>query len=430
VNAHFDRVLTDGADPSTINLSWLTQVDNWLIQNNLEQDLLFWTDPAFGVKRNGNVIQKVYDLGTTRLPRGGDYTPLTSNTTYTATGINGSAPAWVNGNSSAAGYYGNGRVNTIQRQRQITVAAVYQRTDSTIDSALFGSKGYGTSGGVESEDSQLSLMHKAGTPGTINFNLSDGIAVMHTASVPASTAAVQIAAGTYDGAQMLAYSNGVAGSPNSALNPNTNFTVFSALKGFTGDGGAAGFYSWWGRLPVLGSGSHEAMYDEGDGSYAPVYDFPDHESMFNASDLIVLDKALTAAQVTSLTALLNAHVSGSNPPPPPPPPPSPPPPPPPPTPPPPPPPPVPPTVTLSVNPTTITVGQSATLTWSATNASSCTGTNFTGSGTSGSTSVSPTVTTMYSITCVPSLAKNPSGFSVNEKWRQTTGGWSPKRIAQ
>jgi hypothetical protein len=60
------------------------------------------------------------------------------------------------------------------------------------------------------------------------------------------------------------------------------------------------------------------------------------------------------------------------------------------------------TASLSANPTTITSGQSSTLTWSSTGATSCTGTNFsTGSGTatSGSTAVSPTQTTTYTVTC-------------------------------
>ncbi len=58
-----------------------------------------------------------------------------------------------------------------------------------------------------------------------------------------------------------------------------------------------------------------------------------------------------------------------------------------------------PTASLSASPTSITAGQSSTLTWSSTNATSCTGTGFTASGTSGSVSVSPTATTNYSLTC-------------------------------
>ena len=57
------------------------------------------------------------------------------------------------------------------------------------------------------------------------------------------------------------------------------------------------------------------------------------------------------------------------------------------------------TASLSASPKTISAGQSSTLTWSSTNASSCTGSNFTVSGTSGSALVHPTVTTSYSVTC-------------------------------
>ncbi len=58
-----------------------------------------------------------------------------------------------------------------------------------------------------------------------------------------------------------------------------------------------------------------------------------------------------------------------------------------------------PTATLTVSPTSITSGQSATLTWSSTGATSCTGTGFAASGTSGSVSVSPTANASYSISC-------------------------------
>jgi hypothetical protein len=66
---------------------------------------------------------------------------------------------------------------------------------------------------------------------------------------------------------------------------------------------------------------------------------------------------------------------------------------------PPPPPPPAPTASLSANPTTISPGQSSTLSWSSTNASSCTGGGFTASGTSGSAVVDPAVTTAYLVTC-------------------------------
>jgi uncharacterized repeat protein (TIGR03803 family) len=59
-----------------------------------------------------------------------------------------------------------------------------------------------------------------------------------------------------------------------------------------------------------------------------------------------------------------------------------------------------PTATLTANPASITSGQSSTLTWSSTNATSCTGTGFsTGNAVSGSVSVTPSTTASYSVNC-------------------------------
>ena len=53
-----------------------------------------------------------------------------------------------------------------------------------------------------------------------------------------------------------------------------------------------------------------------------------------------------------------------------------------------------------VPPTQVAQGGSATLSWSSTNATSCSGTGFaTGGTTNGSTSVSPSVKTTYTLTC-------------------------------
>lgn len=58
------------------------------------------------------------------------------------------------------------------------------------------------------------------------------------------------------------------------------------------------------------------------------------------------------------------------------------------------------TATLQVSPSPIDVGNSASLTWSSSNATSCTPTNFaTGGALSGTISVSPSSSTTYSITC-------------------------------
>jgi Peptidase A4 family len=64
------------------------------------------------------------------------------------------------------------------------------------------------------------------------------------------------------------------------------------------------------------------------------------------------------------------------------------------------PPPAAPTASLSANPKSITTGQSSTLSWSATNASSCIGSGFdSASQTAGSAIVKPAVTTAYAVKC-------------------------------
>jgi hypothetical protein len=58
------------------------------------------------------------------------------------------------------------------------------------------------------------------------------------------------------------------------------------------------------------------------------------------------------------------------------------------------------TAALSANPASISSDQSSTLSWSSTNATSCTGTSFsTGNASSGSATLTPLETTTYSVTC-------------------------------
>jgi hypothetical protein len=62
--------------------------------------------------------------------------------------------------------------------------------------------------------------------------------------------------------------------------------------------------------------------------------------------------------------------------------------------------PLPPTVVISAAPQTIGSGDSSTLSWSSTDATSCTGTNFsTNSAISGTVVVSPSATTVYTVSC-------------------------------
>jgi len=93
-----------------------------------------------------------------------------------------------------------------------------------------------------------------------------------------------------------------------------------------------------------------------------------------------------------------------------------------------------PTVSFSANPSVIVSGNSSTLTWSASNATSCTGSGFsTGNATSGNRSVSPVVTTQYSVRCYSSTGhstikyatvtvNSPTPTATLEVRNDTTGG--------
>ena len=58
-----------------------------------------------------------------------------------------------------------------------------------------------------------------------------------------------------------------------------------------------------------------------------------------------------------------------------------------------------PTLTFGANPPAVALGASSTLSWSSTNATSCSGVGFSPSGASGSVNVSPATSVNYSITC-------------------------------
>jgi uncharacterized repeat protein (TIGR01451 family) len=87
-----------------------------------------------------------------------------------------------------------------------------------------------------------------------------------------------------------------------------------------------------------------------------------------------------------------------------------------------------PTVTLTANPTNILSGQSATLSWSAQNATSCYAPWTSSSATSGSATVSPVGTTTYNVTCVNSNGVQATASAIVTVTQQTqtpvNGGWS------
>lgn len=91
----------------------------------------------------------------------------------------------------------------------------------------------------------------------------------------------------------------------------------------------------------------------------------------------------------------------------------------------------PPTASLSANPTSIWVGDSSTLSWSSTNATSCTSTGgfSTGGTKSGSASVSPLTTSTYQITCTDAGGtSSPANATVTVLQPNVTLTATPTRI--
>lgn len=299
VNKHVNRVINDGG--SGYDISFIATADTWLTSNNNYGYLQWWTDVRFGYKLDGSgFISKIYDIGTTYMPRGGDYTPTTSNTfpstssntSYSATSFRGTTPSWVNNAGTARGYFGNGRANNIQRWSEITLIAAYQKP-GTASATLFGL----------GEFSGMYLQHGSGVSGDVTFAMGcdkvNNPFVFTTATVPfASATAAHVAAGVFDNVNMTAYLDGVAGTPvscslatNDAVMSNNTFLrgQFSLDVSSTSTG------------PVLASGSRDTRFTYG----SKTYNFGNSEALFTGAALAVFNKDIGSTAIQSWGALYN-----------------------------------------------------------------------------------------------------------------------------
>ncbi len=287
VNAHLTRAAAGGADMTTCDRTFMDTFYAWLTSNGLKNNLLFATMPEFCVAKSGSVISKIFDMGTTRLPRGGDYTAGTANTSYNATGIN-SKPAWVNSANTAYGYYGGGRLNNIRRKTQITMFAAYQKPGTAIATPF-----------VSGQFSvRMMLSHTAGTPGGAEFRLYDQTQTKTaTATVSGLATDVHTLAGTFDGTTLLAYSDAVAGSGSQTglVIPGPNLTgQTDALTGQIDPNPSSSS-----NFHVIISGTDAGLYNNATGYYPN-----GNAALYSGRAQMIFDKALTGAQITSLDALV------------------------------------------------------------------------------------------------------------------------------
>lgn len=292
VTRHVNRAINDGCDPSTIDMTWLASVDSYLTTNDYYKYLMYWVDVRFGYKLDGSgFVSKIYCLGTTRLPRGGDYTPTTSNTfpstssntSYSATSFRGTTPSWINNANTARGYFGNGRANPIQRKNEITAIVAYQRPSGTGIASLLGTGQFNRG---------WYLQQAAGASGNISFAMANvGGSALITATVAfASATAAHVAAGIFDGVNLTAYLDGVAGTPvdGSSLN-NPGMLNDTALRGQ--------YRTTATTSPVLMSGSRTGLQTLLTRAYTA-----DNEGLFTGAGLIAFEKG-SSQIVSDITAM-------------------------------------------------------------------------------------------------------------------------------
>jgi hypothetical protein len=294
VNNHVNRVIDDGGDATKIDMTFLASVDSYLTSNDYYKYLMHWADCRFGIKEDGGFITKVYCLGTTRLPRGGDYTPDTSNvfpstssnTSYSATSFRGTTPSWINNASSAHGYFGNGIANNIQRKNEITLIAAYQRPSGTGIATLFG-MAQGASG--------MYLQQPAGASGDINFamyssNDPTATAITSTAAFASATTA-KVVAGVFDGSTLTTYLDGAAGTPVDA-SAYANPTLLN-------DAVLRGHYRTASSTSVaLVSGSQTGRQTLATRAYTM-----DNHGLFTGAGLMVFEKGLPSGAISAIGAL-------------------------------------------------------------------------------------------------------------------------------
>jgi hypothetical protein len=288
VNRHVRRVINDGGDTTKIDMTFLASVDSYLTSNNYYRYLLYWVDARFGVKLDGSgFVSKVYCLGTTRLPRGGDYTPTTSNTfpstssntSYSATSFRGTTPSWVNNASTARGYFGNGRTNQIQRKNELTLIAAYQRPNTTGIVSFFGTGQF---------SSGFYLQQASGTSGNVTFAIES---TPSTAAFASGTAA-HVAAGVYDGTNLTCILDGVAGTPVDGTSfTNPTMTKSNALRGDYGS-------SSYSTTMTLMSGTRSGLSTNA----SKTYNTSDSQGQFTCACLAVFEKGSTQI-VSDITAM-------------------------------------------------------------------------------------------------------------------------------
>ncbi len=266
VNNHMKRVLAAGADPTTINRPFIDAVDAWLVANGMYNSMERFVDPRFGVVQDGShVVSTVFDYGTTRLPRGKDFQFVTgsagsmtgSTSSYSAVGMAGTTPAWVNANANSFGIFGGtfdsngkpGALNPIRRKKEITLFAYCSKAGSSGDITPIAM-------GSNAITGNIALQHTSGAPGNVLLTMTDydtNTTYTATKLCSGTVTDARVIAGTFGATgNMIAYDNGSPGTPATGLHVNSDLSLPTMLKGFCG-ADTSGIF--------MNSGSFNSHYD-------------------------------------------------------------------------------------------------------------------------------------------------------------------------
>ncbi len=320
-NKHMTRVWDDGVDPATVDLGKVDTIYSWLVSHNHYNSLERGVSGSFGVKQDtSGVVSKAYDIGTTRMPRGNDVTfcvttagvcTLASTATYKPTGMNGTTPT-ITVPGGAFGVFGgildangrNGRVNNIRRKWAMTAIASYAKSSGSGDTTLLATGEFGG----------MSLSHLAGTPGTVQFSLTDlnsgGTTGTATIAVPSSATAPHIIAGTFgcSGAganpcpgstagRQFAYVDGTqssAGSPT--VKGNSDLSLDTTLRG---QQASSDTY-------LLNTGSLSSRFSYGSTSQ---YILHNASTAYDIDSLWLFEDEWSAADIATFTTLLQGYIT-------------------------------------------------------------------------------------------------------------------------
>jgi hypothetical protein len=324
-NQHMMRVIDDGGDPGTVDLGKIDTIYNWLVSHGHFNSLEHGVSPSVGVVKNAsNIVSKIYDIGTTRLPRGNDlWMCVTSGSTCVASGstvaydalkFNGTTPG-VTVPVTNFGVFGGlmntttlrgGRTNNIRRKWAHTVVASYAKSSASGDTTLLAT----------GEFKNMALQHLAGTPGTISFTLSDDVGNQSaTIPVPGSATAPHIIAGTFGCAPatganpcpgvmtgtLKAYVDGTnsGGTNNTSLHGNSDLSLTTVLLGGYGVTNS----------PILNTGSLASRIDYNVDPTPMGYRMQNNSTQYDIDWIFNFEDEWSAADVAAFTTLLQGYIA-------------------------------------------------------------------------------------------------------------------------